>query len=165
VGGKFPGKLPPAMRVAALVQILTLGLLSVLILTRSRLILPEFFDISRIAIWGVVALFVMGSLLNLTSPSRKERALWGPVNVILLLTHVTHRSAQPVFSGRQGCDVLVFALKGRVMVAQGETLGTPSSIGPCALNERLAPSERIIDTLVQSVQGDDVHYSQGFPLG
>jgi len=84
MGGKYPGKYPKKMRLIALINILVLGLVEGIMLIRSGLILDDLFKISQIAIWFVVAFFVLGSLMNLASPSKWERILWAPVNLVLL---------------------------------------------------------------------------------
>lgn len=85
MGGKFPGRLPPQMRVAALVQMVLLVLIALVVLTRSGLILGEYLEFSKWAIWLVVAFCVVGSILNTITPSKKERALWAPITVVLLI--------------------------------------------------------------------------------
>ena len=84
MGGQLKGALPPSRRVAAGVQILILILFAQVALTRSGLILPGFYSFSRVAIWFIIAFFVLGSIMNWISKSKKERYLWGPVNVTLL---------------------------------------------------------------------------------
>jgi hypothetical protein len=88
LGGKFPGKLPPKLRIAALVQILVLFLFAFIVLIRSDMILPNLQVVGRIGIWFVVAFFVLGSVANLSTPSKRERLLWGPTNVILLAVSI-----------------------------------------------------------------------------
>jgi hypothetical protein len=88
LAGKYPGKLPPKLKLAAVMQILVLVVFSLIMLTRSGLILEQFFNISRVAIWFVAGFFILGSATNLTSPSQKEKLLWGPVNIILLILSI-----------------------------------------------------------------------------
>jgi hypothetical protein len=76
MGGRFPGRFPPAMRVAALVQIA--------IYARAGIALPDLFEISRIVVWVVVALMAVAVLLNLITPSRWERRLWAPAAAVML---------------------------------------------------------------------------------
>lgn len=85
MGGKFPGRLPPKMRVAALVQMVPLVLIALVVLTRANLIFGEYFEFSKSAIWFVVAFCLVGSILNTITPSKKERMLWAPVTVALLI--------------------------------------------------------------------------------
>jgi hypothetical protein len=88
LGGRFPDKLPPKIRVAALAQILVMVLFAFIVLVRAGLIFGELYAISRVAIWFVVGFFVLGSLANLSTPSKRERLVWGPVNVLLLLVTI-----------------------------------------------------------------------------
>jgi hypothetical protein len=85
LGGKFPGKLPDKMRVAAFIQILILAIFTVIVVSKSGLAFVGLYGISRIAIWVVFAFFILGSILNLSSPSKKERAVMEPLNVIALI--------------------------------------------------------------------------------
>ena len=84
MGGELKGALPPRRRAAAGVQIVILILFALVALTRAGLILPDFYGFSRVAIWVIAAFFVLGSYMNWTSKSKKERYLWGPVNVLML---------------------------------------------------------------------------------
>lgn len=84
MGGRFPGRFPPAMRIAALLQIAVYGLLGAVVLARAGLILPELFDVSRIAIWVVVCVMGLAVVLNLITPSKWERRLWAPVAFVML---------------------------------------------------------------------------------
>lgn len=86
MGGRFPGKFPPAMRVAALVQAGVLALLAVIVLIKARLILAGFYTVSEIAIWIVVAVSLLSLIMNLVTPSRGERILWAPVALVLALS-------------------------------------------------------------------------------
>jgi cytochrome bd-type quinol oxidase subunit 2 len=88
MGGKFPGKFPAQMRIAALVQIVILFLIALVVLSASGLALNQFYNFARTAIWFVVAFFVLGSLMNLATKSVKERRIWAPVNVLLLLLSI-----------------------------------------------------------------------------
>lgn len=49
--GKHPGKLLPIIRLAALSQILVLGLFSIIVYTGSGLVFEHLFDASRVAVW------------------------------------------------------------------------------------------------------------------
>ena len=88
MGGRFPGKLPPKMRLAALIQIVILFVLALIVLIKSGLAFSQFSSIGNTAIWFVVAFFVLGSILNLLTPSKGERMIWGPVNILLFTTSV-----------------------------------------------------------------------------
>lgn len=84
MGGKYPGRFPNHMRIAALLQSLLLVFIGVIIFTRAGIILSAYLDWSRMAIWGVVAYSLVGSILNLITPSKWERRIWAPVVLALL---------------------------------------------------------------------------------
>lgn len=88
MGGKFPGRFPPMLRVSALVQMLLLGFTALVVLTRSGLALNNYFALSKTAIWFVVILFIVSAILNTITPSRKERLLWSPVTIVLVICSV-----------------------------------------------------------------------------
>lgn len=88
MGGAFPGRLPAAMRIAAVVQALIILLLASIVAARARLMLPRWHAASRTLVWGVVAYTVIGALLNAITPSPAERALWLPIVLGLLASAV-----------------------------------------------------------------------------
>ena len=83
MGGKFPGKYPPEMRVAAVVNMLILALIAVIVVSRSGLYFPALLPFSRIAIWVVALFFLAATILNTITPSKIER-IWAPVALIQL---------------------------------------------------------------------------------
>jgi len=85
MGGKFPGRFPPQMRIAALVQMLVHLLIALVVLIRAGLVFGEYLEFSKSAIWFIVVLYVIGTLLNIITPSKNERILWAPVTVVLLI--------------------------------------------------------------------------------
>jgi hypothetical protein len=85
MGGKFPGKMPVKMRIAALIQIFILLLFVSIVIAKSGISFEQYHSIGRIGIWFVVAFFVLGSIVNLSSPSRKEKLVMGPANIIALI--------------------------------------------------------------------------------
>jgi hypothetical protein len=88
MGGRYPGKLPSNLRIAAVIQMAVLALLALIVFVRSGLGFDTFFPASRVAIWFVVAFFVLGTILNLVTPSKRERMIWAPVNIVLLVVSV-----------------------------------------------------------------------------
>lgn len=75
VGGRFPGRLPPAWRVLALVQAVLLATMAAAVLARAgvgpALLTPLF--------WPALGLTLLTLVANAASPSRPERLLWTPV--------------------------------------------------------------------------------------
>ena len=88
MGGKFPGRFSPMLRISAIVQMLLLAFAALIMLTRAGLILDEYFDLSKSAVWFVVALCVVSAILNTITTSKKERILWSPVTIILAVCAV-----------------------------------------------------------------------------
>jgi hypothetical protein len=86
MGGRYPGRFPPPMRVAALVQIAIYGLMAAVVFVRAGMLLPDLLEVSRIAVWAVVGLSAVAVVLNLITPSKWERRLWAPVALMLLAT-------------------------------------------------------------------------------
>jgi hypothetical protein len=87
MGGKYPGKYPPKMRIIAVINILILGVIAVIVLSRAGLILPQLAGISRIAIWFIVVYFIIATVLNSITPSKIER-IWAPVALVQLITSI-----------------------------------------------------------------------------
>jgi hypothetical protein len=85
LGGRFPGKLPVKMRIAAFVQIFILLLFMSIVIVKAGIALEHYHSIGRVGIWFVVAFFILGSIVNLSSPSRKEKLVMGPANIIALI--------------------------------------------------------------------------------
>ena len=85
LGGKYPGRLPPRMRIAALIQVVVLTFIALSVLTRAGVVLNEYSAISKSAIWGVVVFSLVGAILNTITPSKSERKLWAPVAIVLLI--------------------------------------------------------------------------------
>src|SRR5688572_32691221 len=69
MGGAFPGRFPPRMRIAALVQAGLLAVTGTIVLSRAGLILPAWSEAARILIWAVVAVALAALVLNAISPS------------------------------------------------------------------------------------------------
>ena len=84
MGGAFPGRFPPAMRVAAVVQAVLLALMAGVVLARAGLALPGWAAASVWLVWGVVAFCAVAVVLNSISRSAGERRLWVPVTVAML---------------------------------------------------------------------------------
>ncbi|MBP3963136.1 hypothetical protein [Paenibacillus lignilyticus] len=86
MGGKFPGKLPPALRIAALFQIVLLAFLAAIVWSKSGLILANWHSFLESGIWFVVIFSMIAAVLNLITRSKWERRIWAPVSLLLLVT-------------------------------------------------------------------------------
>lgn len=88
MGGKFPGKYPPKMRVVAVINIFVLWLIAAIVLTRAKMLFTLFFSFSETAIWVVVVFFAIGTVMNTITPSKIER-IWAPVAGIQLIISIS----------------------------------------------------------------------------
>jgi hypothetical protein len=86
MGGRFPGRFPSRMRIAAVFQAIILIIFGLVVLINGNIILPGLYNVSRIAIWIIVGFFALGTILHIITPSKWERRLWLPVNIILFLS-------------------------------------------------------------------------------
>jgi hypothetical protein len=84
MAGAFPGQLPVALRIAALVQTTLIAGMAVVVLSRAGLVLARWSGGRPWLMWCVVAFAAVGLVLNLITPSAGERAIWAPVALLLL---------------------------------------------------------------------------------
>ncbi len=84
MGGAFPGRFPPRMRMAAVVQGVVLAALAVIVLSGAGLLLPGVVDGAPWLVWIPVAVSALSLVLNAITPSAGERRIWVPVAVALL---------------------------------------------------------------------------------
>jgi hypothetical protein len=82
MGGKFPGKYPPKMRVISLINSFVLGFIGIIVLIKADLLFPQYKSFSNMAINFVVVFSAVAIILNATTP----RKIWLPVAVVLLIT-------------------------------------------------------------------------------
>jgi hypothetical protein len=85
MGGKFPGRFPPPLRVAAGVQAIVLGLMGGVVLAHAGLALASWAQPSRWLVWIVVAFSAVSLVLNTITPSAAERRIWAPFALVMLL--------------------------------------------------------------------------------
>jgi hypothetical protein len=86
MGGASPGQFPRALRIAAVIQALLLAGMAAVILARAGLVLPGWSRVSHWLVWIVVALTAISLVLNLITPSARERAIWAPTLLLLLIS-------------------------------------------------------------------------------
>jgi hypothetical protein len=86
MGGRFKGRYPPKMRVAAVFNAAVLAFIGVIVLSRAGLILPGWSTFSRTAIWFVVGFAAISVILNSITKSVWERRIWLPVAAGMLIT-------------------------------------------------------------------------------
>ncbi len=84
MGGAFPGRYPPRMRVAAAGMAALLGLLVLIVLSSAGLIIVPMLEGLPSLIWLVVAFSAVSVVLNAASRSAGERRIWVPVAIVML---------------------------------------------------------------------------------
>jgi hypothetical protein len=86
MGGAFPGRFPPALRAAAVVQAALIGLLAAIVLSAADLVWPGLVDTVLWLAWLPVVVSAVASGLNAISRSAGERRIWVPVTLAMLVT-------------------------------------------------------------------------------
>lgn len=85
MGGKFPGWYPLKMRLMALINSLLLFLILIIVTSKAQFLFLGILSFSNIAIWFVVFFFGIGTIINITTPSKIER-IWAPVAALQMIT-------------------------------------------------------------------------------
>jgi len=80
--GKYPGMLPQKLRLVVIIQIIILSIFTLIVASKAGIAFEPLKNISKYGIWVVLVFFTLGSFINLTSPSKKEKIVMGPLNVI-----------------------------------------------------------------------------------
>jgi hypothetical protein len=88
MGGKFPGKYPPKMRIVSLINSFILSLIATVVLIKAELLLPQYKSYANVAVYFVVAFSAVATILNILTPSKIERKIWAPVATLLLITSI-----------------------------------------------------------------------------
>jgi hypothetical protein len=86
MGGRYPGKFPPNMRIGAVIQGLLMAFLGMIVLSRAGVAFPGLANLSNILIWVVVAISGVSLVLNLMTQSKWERILWAPVALLMTVS-------------------------------------------------------------------------------
>jgi hypothetical protein len=84
MGGRFPGRFPPPMRVAAVVQAAILGSLVLIVLDAAGLVELGWPAALPWLVWVPVVVSGFSAFVNAITPSRVERRLWLPVAIVML---------------------------------------------------------------------------------
>jgi hypothetical protein len=85
MGGRYPGKYPPKMRVVAVMNMVILSFIAAVVLSVADLLFTRLKPISSIVIWVIVVFFIIGTIMNTITPSKIER-IWAPVTLFQLIT-------------------------------------------------------------------------------
>jgi hypothetical protein len=89
MGGAFPDRFPPAMRVIAVAQAALLAAMAGLMLSLAGLALPQWSAAPVWLGWAVVAFSAVSLVLNSLTPSIGERRIWVPVAIVMLGSSLT----------------------------------------------------------------------------
>ena len=81
MGGKFPGKYPPKMRIVAIVNMLILLFINALVLAKAEIFFSPLNTMANYAIWVIVGFYALGTLMNTITKSKIER-IWAPVALV-----------------------------------------------------------------------------------
>jgi len=84
MGGAFPERFPPALRVVAVIQAAVIALLALIVLSGAGLALPSIVRELPWLVWLPVAFSAVSLALNAASRSAGERRIWVPVALLLL---------------------------------------------------------------------------------
>lgn len=85
LGGRYNGALPTRIRVVPAVSSVLSVSFAVTVLSRAGLAFVDLQLLSAKLIWAVTAYCLLGSLLNLITKSKRERALWFPIVATMLV--------------------------------------------------------------------------------
>jgi len=88
LGGRWRGPLPLRARILAGVSLALLLAFAVIITARAGLAFQNVQAFAPTWSWVVVGYFVLGSVANAVTPSPRERAIWLPVVLGMLLLSV-----------------------------------------------------------------------------
>jgi hypothetical protein len=83
MGGRFPGRFPPPMRVVAIVQAGVLVLLALVVLDAAGVVDLGWTSALPWLRWAPVVFAAVSVVVNAISPSPRERRLWVPVGLVL----------------------------------------------------------------------------------
>ena len=86
LGGKYQGQLPRHIRlIPVLSSVLLIGF-ALIVVARAGLAFANISAASHAWIWVVVGYCVLGAIANTITPSRRERAVWLPVLIVMLVS-------------------------------------------------------------------------------
>lgn len=88
MGGQFGDVFPTKLRISAAIQLLIIVASLLVVFIRGGVICEGYFEFSRGAIWFVVILYFISSILNMITSSKQERLLGAPCAIILFMSSV-----------------------------------------------------------------------------
>ena len=88
MGGIHPGILPKPYRVAAFIQLWLILFNGIVILGHADLIHLFSKNFSESWLWVIMIMMSFSTVLNLITQSKKERYLWAPITLIMLICSI-----------------------------------------------------------------------------
>jgi uncharacterized membrane protein SirB2 len=85
LGGRWSGALPVAVRVLPGLSAVLLLFFAVVVAARAGVAFPSIAEFAFTGVWAVVAYCALGSIANAFTPSRRERMIWLPVVLGMLV--------------------------------------------------------------------------------
>jgi hypothetical protein len=85
LGGRWRGALPAAVRVLAGLSAALLVFSAAVVAARAGVAFPSMAGLASTWVWVVVAYCALGSIANAFTPSRRERMIWLPVVLGMLV--------------------------------------------------------------------------------
>ena len=86
LGGKYRGQLPRQARIIPILSgVLLIGFASI-VLSHAGLAFANIGAVSQGWVWVVIAYCVLGTIANTVTPSRRERMVWLPVLIAMLIS-------------------------------------------------------------------------------
>jgi hypothetical protein len=109
MGGAFPGRFPPGLRVAAAAQATVVVAMAAVVLSRAGVAFSAWSRAARRLIWVVVVIAAVSLVLNLATPSAAERVIWAPVAAVLLGSSfvVARRGRRDESGGNEGGTITI----------------------------------------------------------
>ena len=84
MGGKWSGRFPPGLRVLSAIQALVIVWFVLVVLANADVSFAKVTGVPLLSIWFVVGIGALGCVMNLFTPARLERIVWGPIIVVML---------------------------------------------------------------------------------
>jgi hypothetical protein len=93
MGGRTPGRFPPAMRVAAVVQAIVLAVPALVVLDKGGVVALGWTASLPWLAWIPVIVSLLSVVMNAATRSPVERRLWLPVAIVMLLSSIVVAAA------------------------------------------------------------------------
>ncbi len=89
MGGFHHGTYDVKLKFVALFQIFIIAVMAVIVLLRAEILKGAPIEAAKRGMWLVLFLSFLSMVMNLITPSKKERMLWAPVAIVMFLCAAT----------------------------------------------------------------------------